>query len=65
MKLIYKTKDIYSWHDWFAWYPVRVYKKGQDENEKMDEYTRWVWLEKIEIRRMASREFTWWFRRMS
>ena len=29
-----ESRDIYKWHVWFAWYPVKVGKQ-------------WVWLETV------------------
>lgn len=30
--------DIYSWHPWFAWYPIRV---------TVGKRTRWVWFTSV------------------
>ena len=34
------------WESWFAWHPVKLYK-GKDKQSDMN-YSRWVWLERLE-----------------
>ena len=24
MRIRFKSKEIYEWHSWFAWYPVKI-----------------------------------------
>ena len=36
-----RDRALHWWHDWFAWYPVRVPTKGRKSGQKM------VWLETV------------------
>lgn len=43
-KLGTRERALHWWHDWFAWYPVRVPTKGRRSGQKI------VWLETVRRR---------------
>lgn len=40
-----RERALHWWHDWFAWFPVRVPTKGRRSGQKM------VWLETVRRKR--------------
>ena len=59
MELKFKIKNKYNWHDWFAWYPIKL----TDQSDNV--YGEIIWLEKVE-RRMECDDFesNWWVYRI-
>lgn len=56
---IYHRPSFGSWHEWFAWYPVRVvsFKEAKISYIGMTgyylKYYRWTWLKKIARRKVV------------
>lgn len=47
MRIYIQEQNEFSWHTWFAWYPVKV--PLFEHADQPDIYTyQWVWREKIE-----------------
>ncbi len=46
-----RERALHWWHDWFAWFPVRVPTKGRRSGQKM------VWFETV--RRKCKRSMFW------
>lgn len=46
MRKVTKDKDLYEWHEWFAWYPIWV-STGHLTGV-------WVFWEKVQRRRVMS-----------
>lgn len=38
-------KNEYSWHKWFAWFPICI--KLTPSNNRLPYNNKWVWLENI------------------
>jgi len=52
------TRYQLGWHLWFAWCPVKI-ELYSDDGLRL-EYTRWVWLEKIERKWSCNWAAGWW-----
>jgi hypothetical protein len=55
---IYINPSFGSWHEWFAWYPVRVVTFKEVEMTNLGiasyylKYYNWIWLKKIARRKV-------------
>ena len=58
-KHFYNNPDFYYWHEWFAWYPVRIVTFKEIEMSSIGVgtfYVRrysWAWLKKISRRKVV------------
>lgn len=59
--IVYRDPTFGSWHEWFAWYPVRVvtFKEIDMSNIGVATYYikvyNWTWLKKIARRKVTDR----------
>jgi hypothetical protein len=56
MKWNTQKQNKFVWHDWFAWYPIKIHTYGKNaDRQTIQKYTyKWVWLEVVERREVCT-----------